>query len=166
MAWMPPWMVTMVCQMVPPLNVWGDSVSRNHISDSLSFQVSRAFSKFSTIQLLSNEVHLQTKHREICRWANLPVIVLDCTNGCENFLGERDQQTAEQAEKALGALAGVVALDAHAHLDDTPAQNDDAQGLDDGKDEVRQVIHDSQRVIASGKGGRCTAETSGNSGRA
>ena len=43
----------LVCQMVPPLKVWGDSVSSDHISVILLVHVVNAFSKLSTIQLLS-----------------------------------------------------------------------------------------------------------------
>ena len=53
MACIPPLMVTMVCQMVPPLKVWGDSVSSDHISVILLFQTPKALVRFSTIQLLS-----------------------------------------------------------------------------------------------------------------
>ena len=53
MACIPPLMVTMVCQMVPSLKVWGDSVSSDHISVILLFQTPKALVRFSTIQLLS-----------------------------------------------------------------------------------------------------------------
>ena len=43
----------LVCQMVPPLKVWGDSVSSDHISVILLFQTPKALVRFSTIQLLS-----------------------------------------------------------------------------------------------------------------
>ena len=43
----------LVCQMVPPLNVWGDSVSSDHISVILLVQTPKALVRFSTIQLLS-----------------------------------------------------------------------------------------------------------------
>lgn len=58
MACIPPLMVTMVCQMVPPLKVWGDSVSSDHISVILLFQTPKALVRFSTIQLLSKSHHL------------------------------------------------------------------------------------------------------------
>ena len=75
-------------------------------------------------------------------------------NGAQDFLCKSDHQAAEQTEKALGALAGVVGLKAHAHLDNAPAQDDDAKGLDDGKDKVAQVIDNSQGVGAPGGEGR------------
>lgn len=43
----------LVCQMVPPLKVWGDSVSGDHISVILLVQTPKALVRFSTIQLLS-----------------------------------------------------------------------------------------------------------------
>ena len=58
MACIPPLMVTIVCQIVPPLKVCGDSVSSDHISVILLFQVVNALVRFSTIQLLSKFHHL------------------------------------------------------------------------------------------------------------
>ena len=54
-------------------------------------------------------------------------------DGGQNFLAERDDQPAEHAQHTLAALAGVVGLDAHAELDDAPAQDDHADGLDAGE---------------------------------
>ncbi len=48
-------------------------------------------------------------------------------------LAKGNQQPAKKAQKALGSLAGVVALHRHAHLHDTPAQDDDANGTDAGE---------------------------------
>ena len=67
-------------------------------------------------------------------------------NGGQDFLGKGNQQTAEQAQEALAALAGIVALDAHTHLHNAPAQDDDAHGLNGGENEVGEVIHNSQRI--------------------
>ena len=72
--------------------------------------------------------------------------VLHRSDGGQNLLGKGDHQTAEQAEEALRALAGIMGLDGHPHLHDAPAQDNDAQGLDDGKDEVAHIVYDSQRV--------------------
>lgn len=75
------------------------------------------------------------------------------TNGGQNLLGEGDHEAAEQAEEALGALAGVVGLDGHAHLHHAPAQDDDTQGPDNGENKVAQIVHDGQRVAgAAGSG--------------
>ncbi len=43
----------LVCQTVPPLKVWGDSVNSDHISVILLVQTPKALVRFSTIQLLS-----------------------------------------------------------------------------------------------------------------
>ena len=43
----------LVCQMVPPLKVWGDSVSSDHISVILLVQTPKVLVRFFTIQLLS-----------------------------------------------------------------------------------------------------------------
>ena len=55
-------------------------------------------------------------------------------DGGQDLLGEGNEHTAEQAEEALAALAGVVALDAKANLHHAPAQDDDADGPDAGED--------------------------------
>lgn len=69
----------------------------------------------------------------------------------ENLLRKGYHEAAEQAEEALGPLAGVVGLKAHAHLHDPPAQNDDAQGLDDGEDKFRQIVDDGERIGPGGE---------------
>lgn len=60
-------------------------------------------------------------------------------------------------------LFGIVGLDAHAHLHNAPDQDDNTQSLDDGENEVRQVIDDSEggRTGSKGQGvqGRETAAT-------
>ena len=71
----------------------------------------------------------------------------------QDLLGEGNKQATEQAQQALRPLAGVVALDAHTHLHNAPAENDNADGLDDRKDEVGQVIDDGQRITAGCVGG-------------
>ncbi len=50
-----------------------------------------------------------------------------------DFFGKGNQQPAKEAQKALGSLAGVVALEGHADLHNTPAQDDDANGTDAGE---------------------------------
>ena len=89
---------------------------------------------------------------------NDPVVVhtLHRTDQRQDLLGEGNKQATEQAQQALRPLDGVVALDAHTHLHDAPAKNDDADGLDDRKDEVGQIINDAQR-IAGGSVGRYNA---------
>ena len=72
----------------------------------------------------------------------------------ENLLRKGYHEAAEQAEETLGPLAGVMGLKAHAHLHDPPAQDDDAQGLDDGEDKIREVIDDGEGIAASGGEGR------------
>lgn len=78
------------------------------------------------------------------------LFLLDSADGGENLLGKGDHQPTEQAEEALGTLAGVMGLDAHSHLDNTPAQDDDTNGLDDVENEVGQAVDDGQRVRTSG----------------
>lgn len=52
MAFSAPLMLTMILQMPPPRKLWGLVVRSVQISDSLSFQVSRAELRFWTTQLL------------------------------------------------------------------------------------------------------------------
>ena len=46
-----------------------------------------------------------------------------------------------------------MGLQGQANLDNTPAQQDQADGADQAEDELRQVVHNGQR-IATGSGGR------------
>ena len=91
---------------------------------------------------------------------NDPVVVhgLHRADQRQNLLGKGDKQAAEQTQQALRSLAGVVALDAHTHLHNAPAENDNADGLDDRKDEVGQVIDDGQRITAGCVGGGNNAQ--------
>ena len=82
------------------------------------------------------------------------VFVSESADASQDLLGKGNQDASKESEQPLGPLAGVVRLDAHAHLHDAPAENDDTQRLDDGKDEVGQVVDDGERVAARGKSGR------------
>lgn len=73
----------------------------------------------------------------------------DSADGGQDLLGEGNHQPTEQAKEALGALAGVMGLDAHANLDNAPAQDDDADGLDDIENEVGKAVDNSQRIRTS-----------------
>ena len=48
--------------------------------------------------------------------------LLQCADGAEDFLGKGDHKPAEQTQKALRALACVMALDGHTHLHNAPAE--------------------------------------------
>ena len=74
----------------------------------------------------------------------------------ENFTGKRDDNAARQRQKALAALAGVVALQRQPHLHDAPSKQDQTDGPDDAENEGVQVVDDGQWV-ASRQGGRCQA---------
>ena len=67
----------------------------------------------------------------------IPPFLLYRADGRKDFLCEGDHQPAEQAQEALGTLACIVALDRHTNLDDAPAEDNNADGLDRGKDKVR-----------------------------
>ena len=78
---------------------------------------------------------------------------LQCADGAEDFLGKGNHKPAEQAQEALRALACVMALDRHTHLHNAPAEDNDADGLDRGKDEVGQIVDHGNRIGGGGKGG-------------
>lgn len=48
----------------------------------------------------------------------------------------------------------AVALDAHANLHHAPAQDDDAQGTNDGEDKVGKIVDDTERIVC-GHSGDC-----------
>ena len=87
-----------------------------------------------------------------------PFSFLYRADGREDLLCESDHKPAEQTQKALGSLACVMALDRHTHLHDAPAENDDADGLDRGKDEVGQVVDHCNRVAVWGGSGGAEAD--------
>ena len=75
--------------------------------------------------------------------------ILQHPHQSKDLLGEGYEQSAEETEEALGSLAGVVGLDGHAHLHYTPAQDDNANGLDAGENEVREVVYNGQGIAVS-----------------
>ena len=81
----------------------------------------------------------------------------------QNLLGEGDNDTAGQGEKAVGPLGGVVALEREAHLDDAPPKKDEAHRADEAKDEGGQVVDHGERIApgARGKGGHGAAPQQG-----
>ena len=78
--------------------------------------------------------------------------LLQRADGGEDFLGEGNYKPAEQTEKALGTLARVMALDGHTDLDNAPSEDNDADGLDRGKDEVGEIVDDRDRIGVGCKG--------------
>lgn len=83
---------------------------------------------------------------------------LDGADSREDLLCKGNHKPAEQAQEALGSLAGVMALDRHTDLDDAPAEDNNADGLDRGKDKVRQIVDHRDRIAAGGKGGGAEAD--------
>ena len=71
----------------------------------------------------------------------------------EDFLGKGDHKPAEQTPEALRTLACVMALDRHADLDDAPAEDNDADRLDCGENEVGEIVDHGDRIGVGGKGG-------------
>ena len=71
----------------------------------------------------------------------------------QDFLGEGDDNAAGQGQEAVGTLRGIVGLQGQANLDNTPAQQDQADGADQAEDELRQVVHNGQGIAAGGSSG-------------
>ena len=82
----------------------------------------------------------------------------DGADSREDLLCKGNHKPAEQAQEALGTLACVVALDRYTDLHDAPAKDNNADGLNRGKDKVRQVVDHRDRVAAGGKGGGAEAD--------
>ena len=72
-------------------------------------------------------------------------------NESEDLLGKGDHNTASNGEHAVGPLRGVVALEGQAQLEDTEAQQDQADGSNQGEDELGKVVDYRQRIVR-GKG--------------
>ena len=88
----------------------------------------------------------------------IPPFLLYRADSREEYLCESIHQPAEQAQEALGTPAGVMALDRHTDLDDAPAEDNHADGLDRRKDEIGQVVDHRDWVAAGGKGGGAEAD--------
>ena len=70
----------------------------------------------------------------------------------EDLTGKGDHDTAGDGEHTVGPLGGVVAFEGQAQLEDAEAQQDQADGPDQGKDELTQVLHDLEGIVR-GEGG-------------
>ena len=55
----------------------------------------------------------------------------------ENLLGKGDDNAARHGEHAIGALGGIVALEGQAYLQNTEAQQDEANGADQREEKSR-----------------------------
>ena len=51
-----------------------------------------------------------------------------------------------------------MGLQGQADLDNAPAQQDQTDGTDQAEDELRQVVHDGQRIAAGGSSGSSQGE--------
>lgn len=56
-----------------------------------------------------------------------------------------------------------MGLQGQANLDNTPTQQDQTDGADQAEDELRQVIHDGQRITAGGSCRQCQSDDTGHS---
>ena len=56
-----------------------------------------------------------------------------------------------------------MGLQGQANLDNTPAQQDQADGADQAEDELRQVVHNGQGIAAGGSSGSSQGEHTGDS---
>ena len=79
-------------------------------------------------------------------------------DGGKDLLCKGNHKPTEQTQEALRSLACVMALDRHTDLDNAPAEDNNADSLDRGKDKVRHVVDHRDRVAAGGKGGGAEAD--------
>ena len=70
----------------------------------------------------------------------------------EDLTGKGDHDTAGDGEHTVGALGGVVALEGQAQLEDAEAKQDQADGPDQGENELAQVLHDLQGIVRGESG--------------
>ena len=117
--------------------------------------MAKAPSKFSTIQLSSKYITSE-KDSRLFHWKQAAE---SCSrsllqNQVEDFLCERNDQTAEKGQKAGAALRRVVGLQAQTDLHHAPAQQNHADGFDGGKDKGGQVVDSGQRIFTGGESGR------------
>ena len=159
-------------QIAPPLNCCGVSLTSHQISVSFAFQVAKAPSRFSTIQLSSkyltpseNPRLLRRKQagvlqfvlfRTLNQTGSLSLIArsASCQNQIQDLFGKRYNQPAEESQEAGTALRRVVRLEAQSDLHHAPSKQDHANGLDGRKDKRGKVIDCGQGVISCGESGR------------
>ena len=136
----------MTSQMTPPLKVSGDCVTSCQISVSLSFHVANAVFRLLITQLSDMLIHLAFQERWESASGHAAQIsaarLCSCSCGDErkDFLGEENDNAAEEGQEAVGPLAGVMAFKGQAHLNDAETQKDNADGLDGSKDEVAELV--------------------------
>ena len=70
----------------------------------------------------------------------------------QNLLGEGDDDTTGQSQEAVAPLGGVMGLQGKAHLDNAPAQQNEAHGPDQAEDKGTQIV-DHGQGIAGGVSG-------------
>ena len=75
-----------------------------------------------------------------------PAVFLLAGDQSEDLLGKGDHDTSADRKHAVGALGGIVALERQSHLQDTEAQQNQADGADQGKDKIRKIVDDGQWI--------------------
>ena len=154
MACNAPWMSATTFQTAPPLKSWGDCVISCQISLNLPFHTSSTFSKFWTTQLSDTQstsffgAGPSLRACPMCSDSSAKSV----DDKGQNLFCKSYDNAARQGEKTVGTLGRVVALEGKAHLDDAPAQQDQAHGPNQTKDELRQVVDNGERVAASSGG--------------
>ena len=64
----------------------------------------------------------------------------------EDLLSKGNDDAACHRQHTVGALGGVMALERQAHLQNTEAQQDEADGPDEGKNEVGTAVATRSRA--------------------
>ena len=135
MPCMTPLTPTITFQMSPPLKFSGVCVMSVHSSASLSFQMPRECSRLCITQLSLMFYTSYLHGKCVPSWDAFS----NHSDQGENLLRKCDEESAKQAEEALRALAGVVALDAHTDLHDAPAEDDDTDSANTTENKITEI---------------------------
>ena len=66
----------------------------------------------------------------------------------QDLLRKGDNDAARKGQKTVGALGRIMALEGHAHLNNTPAKDDQTDSTDKAEDEITE----SRCIRAPGQG--------------
>ena len=82
----------------------------------------------------------------------LPFVVFSRNDKVQNLLGEGDDDTTGQSQEAIASLGRVMGLQGKAHLDNAPAQQNEAHGPNQAEDKGTQIVDHGQGIVG-GVGG-------------
>ena len=71
----------------------------------------------------------------------------------QDFFCEGDNDAARKGQKTVGTLGRIMALEGHAHLNDTPAKDDQTDSTDKAEDEITEIVDYGDGIAAGRKSG-------------